>query len=193
MKLVFATHNANKVQEIRALLPEGIQILSLSDINYTENIDETADTLAGNAAIKAEKIAAHSGLPCFADDTGLFIPALHGAPGVYSARYAGEPANARNNVQKVLKELADKSDRSAYFETVIAFLHEGDTHYFKGRVNGKIVGEPKGSGGFGYDPIFQPDGYDQTFAEMSVENKNRISHRARAFQAFQAFLKALRQ
>lgn len=184
MTLVFATHNTHKVQEIKALLPEGIELLSLSDIDYFQSIDETADTLQGNATIKVEAISAHSGLPCFADDTGLFIAALQGAPGVYSARYAGEAVDASKNINKVLRELAGHPNRTAYFETVIAFHHQGATQHFSGRIYGQIVHGPRGSGGFGYDPIFLPDGYDQTFGEMPAETKNRISHRAQAFKAF---------
>ena len=188
-KLVFATNNAHKLEEIRAILGEKVEVLSLKDIQCDTDIPETADTLEGNAALKAEYIYRHYGLDCFADDTGLEVDALNGAPGVYSARYAGgEGHDSEANMRKLLSEMADKTDRRAQFRTVICLIEGGTEHLFEGVVKGEIIGEKRGSSGFGYDPVFMPEGYTETFAEMGSEEKNRISHRARAVQALCAYL-----
>jgi XTP/dITP diphosphohydrolase len=176
-QILFASSNANKIQEIKALLPQGIELLSLSDIGYNEEIPENELTIEGNAIAKACYLSNRLNIPCFADDTGLCIPALNGEPGVFSARYAGPQKNSSDNIQKVLEKLGENSNRDAYFETVIA-LHDGkQTWVFSGRVNGTITKQVKGDFGFGYDPIFTPNGYNKTFAELSFEEKNKISHR----------------
>ena len=162
------------------MLPEKYNLLSLEDIDCTEEIQETGATLEANALIKANYVFDHYNLPCFADDTGLLVDALNGEPGVYSARYAGDQKNADDNIKKLLQELKLHSIRSARFETVIALRMENSTQLFKGEVRGEITKDRRGSGGFGYDPVFLPEGYDQTFAEMTLEMKNRISHRALA-------------
>lgn len=188
-ELIFATHNQNKTEEIRAILPQ-YKVLSLADIKYTDEIDETGTTLRANALIKAQTIFDALGKPCFADDTGLEVHALGGAPGVYSARYAGVPSNAENNMAKLLQELAGAEDRSAAFKTVIAFIDEGGhPHFFEGTVEGDIVFEKAGDKGFGYDPLFRPAGYEQTFAEMTPIQKNEISHRSRAVALFVSYLR----
>ena len=178
--MVFATHNAHKLEEVRQLLPKKYILLSLEDIGCTEEIPETGATLEANALIKANYVFDHYKYPCFADDTGLLVDALNGVPGVYSARYAGPQKNAADNIHKLLRELQPYSDRSARFETVIALRTKEKTQLFKGEVHGEITDEIRGSGGFGYDPVFQPSGYSQTFAEMPLEMKNEISHRAMA-------------
>ncbi|MBD0776602.1 non-canonical purine NTP diphosphatase [Maribacter sp. ANRC-HE7] len=191
MKLVFATHNQNKVKEVQALLPKNISLLSLTDIGCNEEIPETGKTLKENAIIKADFVTKHFGLPCFADDTGLLVDALNGAPGVYSARYAGEQGNSDNNMDKLLSELKSKTHRSARFETVIALNLENSQHIFTGTVEGDIIDEKKGDKGFGYDPIFRPKNYSQTFAELPMDVKNKISHRGKAIQELLIFLKRL--
>ncbi|HJH61201.1 MAG TPA: non-canonical purine NTP diphosphatase [Bacteroidetes bacterium] len=178
-KLVFATHNAHKLQEIKALL-KNLEVISLTDIGCKEEIEETAETLEGNAKIKANYVTEHYHLDCFADDTGLEVEALNGAPGVYSARYAGENCSYQDNVNKLLSAMEGIENRKARFRTVIALNLEGHQYYFEGIVNGTIIKEGHGTGGFGYDPIFKPEGYEQTFAEMPLELKNRISHRGLA-------------
>ena len=184
MKIVFATNNAHKLSEIRAILGQQFEVLSLSDIGCHVDIPETADTFEGNALLKARYIYDHYHLSCFADDSGLEVDALGGAPGVFSARYAGEEHNSEANMQKLLTELEEKTNRNARFRTVIALLLiDGDNveqSLFEGIVEGTIIRERRGTGGFGYDPIFQPEGYDATFAELGNEVKNRISHRAKA-------------
>ena len=187
-EIVFATHNPNKLREIRQMLPPGLRVLSLDDIGCREPIAETADTLEGTARIKAAHVRDRYGYDCFADDTGLEVAALQGAPGVRSARFAGPGANSRKNTEKLLRQLKGVADRRARFRTVIALALEGSFYYFEGEVSGEITQAPTGSGGFGYDPVFQPSGYDCSFAEMPPEEKNRISHRGRAFRKFQAFL-----
>lgn len=189
MKLVFATHNTHKVRELRALIPDGITLLSLTDIQYEKPIAETALTLEGNALIKAQTIFEDKGIPSFADDTGLFVDALHGAPGVHSARYAGEQADAKSNIKKLLKALAEKRNRRAYFKTIIAFVDKTHIRYFEGRIDGQITTQPRGAEGFGYDPVFIPEGYELSFAELPPATKNEISHRARAFKSFNDYLK----
>lgn len=182
-KLVFATNNAHKLEEIRAILGDKVEILSLNDINCHADIPETADTLQGNAALKAQYIYENYGLDCFADDTGLEVEALNGAPGIYSARYAGgEGHDSEANMKKLLSEMQDKENRKARFRTVICLIEGGKEHFFEGIVNGSIIRERKGGAGFGYDPVFMPDGYSETFAEMGNDEKNKISHRARAVQ-----------
>lgn len=182
-KLVFATNNAHKLEEIRAILGDKVEILSLNDIDCHADIPETADTLQGNAALKAQYIYEYYGLDCFADDTGLEVEALNGAPGIYSARYAGgEGHDSEANMKKLLSEMQDKDNRKARFRTVICLIEGGKEHFFEGIVNGSIIRERKGGAGFGYDPVFMPDGYSETFAEMGNDEKNKISHRARAVQ-----------
>ena len=188
MKLVFASNNKNKIQEIQALVPNTIQIISLEDIGCTEDIPETADTIEGNAILKANYVTSNYGYDCFADDTGLEVEALNGAPGVYSARYAGEQKDANDNMDKLLSELKDKSNRKANFKTVIALNLNGKQNLFTGIINGKIIKEKIGTNGFGYDPIFVADGFDKTFAELSMEEKSTISHRGIAVKELILFL-----
>lgn len=188
-KLVFATNNAHKLEEIRAILDDKVEVLSLKDIQCDVDIPETADTLEGNAVLKAEYIYRHYGLDCFADDTGLEVEALNGAPGVYSARYAGgEGHDSEANMRKLLAEMEGKTNRKAQFRTAICLIEGGAEHLFEGVVKGEIIEEKRGASGFGYDPVFMPEGYTETFAEMGSEEKNRISHRARAVQALCAYL-----
>jgi XTP/dITP diphosphohydrolase len=188
MKIVFATNNPHKLEEIRKITDGTIEILSLSDIGCHEEIPETGATLEANALIKAQFVKERYGYDCFADDTGLEVDALGGAPGVYSSRYAGEACNPQENMDKLLRELNGKSDRSARFRTVIALLFDGETLFFEGEVAGRIIEERRGEGGFGYDPVFVPDGYNQTFAELGNDEKNRISHRAIATRKVVEFL-----
>lgn len=188
MKLVFATHNLNKLAEVQKMLPNSIQLLSLKDINCFEEIEETESTLEGNANLKAAYITQKFGFDCFADDTGLEVESLNGKPGVYSARFAGEPSNSENNVQKLLTELAKKTNRKAQFRTAVA-LHINDEKFlFEGICKGDILSKKQGEKGFGYDPIFKPAGFNNSFAEMSSEEKNKISHRGIAIQKLVAFL-----
>lgn len=187
-KLVFATNNAHKLSEVRAILAPQYEIISLAELNCFDDIPETADTLEGNALLKAQYIFDKFQVNCFADDTGLEVDALNGAPGVYSARYAGEDSNAKNNMEKLLSNLGDNPNRTAHFRTVITLIEEGEVHYFEGQIDGKIAYEPSGSAGFGYDPVFIPDGYTQSFAELGDEEKNKISHRALAVQELVAYL-----
>ncbi|MBO0341282.1 MAG: non-canonical purine NTP diphosphatase [Bacteroidota bacterium] len=189
MKLVFATHNDHKLKEVQQLLPENIELLSLKDIECFDEIPETGDTLEENAKIKADYVTRTYGLDCFSDDTGLLVDALDGAPGVYSARYAGGQKNASDNMAKLLSELEGTDVRSAHFKTVVHLNLQGVSFTFDGIVEGRITTEQHGEGGFGYDPIFKPDGYDQTFGELSSKTKNAISHRGRAIQKLVAFLK----
>ena len=182
MKLVFATHNPNKLKEVQLLLPETITLLSLNDINCRDEIPETADTLEENAWQKVNFIVQKYGYDCFADDTGLLVESLNGAPGVYSARYAGDQKDAGDNMDKLLRELKGKANRTAQFVTVIALHIKKEKQTFKGVVEGEIIHEKRGEGGFGYDPIFLPKGYNQTFAELPLQIKNEISHRGKAVQ-----------
>jgi len=177
MKLVFATNNKNKFDEIRYKIGDIVQLINLNDLGFNEEINETHMTLEENAAEKAFFIFERFKLNCFADDTGLEIKALSGNPGVFSARYAGDESCSENNIKRVLKELKEIRNREAQFRTVIALVENGKLITFEGRIRGKILEERKGSKGFGYDPIFRPDGFDKTFAEMSLEEKNIISHR----------------
>ena len=187
-KLVFATNNAHKLEEIASILGDKIELLSLKDIHCDADIPETADTLEGNAIQKAEYIHQHYGMDCFADDTGLEVEALNGAPGIYSARYAGEGHDSEANMKKLLENMQDKENRKAQFHTAICLIMDGETHLFEGIVKGEIIKEKKGGAGFGYDPIFVPEGYDLTFAELGNDIKNTISHRAKAVEKLCSFL-----
>ncbi len=189
MKLVFATHNENKLEEVKPLLPPHIELLSLSDIGCTEEIEETGNTLEENAYIKARYVKNTYGLNCFADDSGLEIDALDGAPGVISARYAGPQKDNEANIQKVWNKLNAQPNKAAQFRTVIAVCMDEMEWDCEGLVRGTLILEKRGQGGFGYDPIFIPEGYEQTFAELGSEVKNNISHRARATKAFLKRLK----
>ena len=189
MKLVFATNNRHKLQEVRDIVGDRVEVLSLADINCYDDIPETADTLQGNALIKARHIYDKYGLDCFADDTGLEVEALGGAPGVYSARYAGEECNSEANMRKLLESLTGKTNRNAQFRTVIALIIEGEERLFNGIVKGTIATEKKGDSGFGYDPVFVPEGHTESFAQMSSEMKNSMSHRFRATQQLGIYLK----
>jgi XTP/dITP diphosphohydrolase len=191
MRLVFATNNKHKLEEMRAILGGKVELLSLADIDCHDDIPETADTLEGNALIKARYIYDKYGCSCFADDTGLEVDALDGEPGVYSARYAGENNDSEANMRKLLQNLTGKSERSAQFRTVIALIIEGEEFLFDGIVRGRISEERMGSAGFGYDPIFVPDGYEESFAQMAAEQKNAISHRSRAASALNDYLETL--
>ncbi len=188
MQLVFATHNQNKFKEVQLLLPKHIELLSLTDINCHEDIPETAETIEENAILKAEYVKTHYGYDCFADDTGLEVKALDGAPGVYSARYAGETKSADANMQKLLQEMDRKEDRTARFKTAIALTMNKRQTMFLGICEGVITQSPRGEMGFGYDPIFQPKGFDKTFAEMSLTQKGEIGHRGKAMRELIAYL-----
>ena len=199
MKIVFATNNQHKLSEIRQILGGRVEVLSLNDIDCHEDIPETGNTLEANALQKAQYVYDHYHIDCFADDTGLEVEALNGAPGVYSARYAAmaptSPVSptalshdSEANMARLLRELGENNNRRARFRTVIALIQQGEIHEFEGIVNGEIIRERRGGEGFGYDPIFQPDGYDQTFAEMTAEEKNSISHRGRATAKLCEFL-----
>lgn len=187
-KLVFATNNIHKLEEVRAVVKDKFEILSLKDINCYEDIDEPGSTLEENALIKARYVKEKYGYDCFGDDTGLEVDFLNGAPGVYSARYAGGDHDSKANMRKLLKELNGISNRKAHFRTVIALIMDGEEHLFEGKINGSIITEEKGTAGFGYDPVFMPDGYTQTFAELGNDVKNIISHRALAVKKLCDFL-----
>ncbi len=189
MQLVFASNNKNKIKEIQLLVPSEIQILSLEEIGCNVDIPETADTIEGNAILKADFVTKNYGYPCFADDSGLEVDALNGAPGVYSARYAGEEKDDNKNIDKLLFELSEKSNRKANFKTVICLNLNGEQHLFTGIICGKIITERRGTNGFGYDPIFIADDYKKTFAELSLEEKSSISHRGKAVKQLIEFLK----
>ena len=188
-KLIVATNNTHKLEEISAILGEEMELLSLKDIQCNADIPETADTLEGNARQKAQYIYNNYGMNCFADDTGLEVEALNGAPGVFSARYAGDGHDSEANMQKLLQELEGKENRKAQFRTAICLIMEGQEYLFEGIVKGKIIEEKRGGAGFGYDPVFVPEGYDLTFAELGNDIKNTISHRARAVEKLCTFLK----
>ncbi len=188
MKLVFASNNKNKIKEIQLLVPASIEIVSLEDIGYTEDIPETADTIEENAILKANYVTEKYGLNCFADDTGLEVEALNGAPGVYSARYAGEPKDDNNNMNELLFQLEKETNRNANFKTVIALNLNGKQELFVGIIFGKITREKVGTNGFGYDPIFVAEGYEKTFAELDMEEKSNISHRGIAVKQLITFL-----
>jgi XTP/dITP diphosphohydrolase len=187
-QVVFATNNIHKLEEVREILGNKINLLSLKDIQCEEDIPETADTLEGNALLKARYVSEKYACDCFADDTGLEVSALNNAPGVYSARYAGEAKSSVANMQKVLSGLQGKSDRSARFRTIVALIIGGKEYLFEGIVAGTLIEEARGNAGFGYDPIFIPEGYKKTFAEMGADIKNKISHRAEAVKKLKQFL-----
>lgn len=190
MEIVFATHNPDKFREVQALVPSGYRLLDLGAIGFRQSIPETGTTLTENATLKAKAVHEFCGLPCFADDSGLEVDALGGAPGVYSAHYAGEAGSAAHNMAKLLHELRDQDQRSARFRTVISYVRSGRYQHFEAAVGGVILRAEQGIGGFGYDPIFMPSGYTCSFAQMTLEQKNRISHRALAFQKLIDFLRA---
>jgi XTP/dITP diphosphohydrolase len=189
MEIIFATNNDHKLHEVANLLKDKYQIMSLKEIGCYDDIPETANTLQGNALLKARYVYERFGKNCFADDTGLEVEALHNAPGVYSARYAGENHDAAANMRKLLAEMDGKQNRKARFRTVIALIQNGQEYLFEGEVKGMIIESPRGANGFGYDPIFVPEGYTNTFAELDLEVKNRISHRANAVKKLVTFLK----
>jgi XTP/dITP diphosphohydrolase len=189
MKLVFATNNLNKLKEVQEMLSNSIEILSLNDISCFDEVDETETTLEGNAKLKADYITHNFGYNCFADDTGLEVESLDGKPGVYSARFAGEPANAENNMQKLLTDLEFKENRKAQFKTAICLNLDGKQFFFEGICKGDILRKKQGDKGFGYDPIFKPEGFSKSFAIMNSREKNTISHRGVAIQKLVEFLK----
>lgn len=190
-KLVFATNNAHKLEEVAAILGDQVELLSLNDIGCQTDIPETAETLEGNALLKSSYIYKNYHLDCFADDTGLEVEALNGAPGVYSARYAGgEGHDAKANMLKLLHELDGKENRKAQFRTAISLILDGKEYLFEGVIKGEIIKEKRGDSGFGYDPVFMPEGYDRTFAELGNDIKNQISHRALAVQKLCEFLQS---
>ena len=191
MQIVFATNNINKIREVQALLPNSIQIISLESIGCLEDIPETADTIEGNAIQKANYITQKYGYDCFADDTGLEVEELNGEPGVFSARYAGIQRNADDNMNLLLEKLRNQTNRKAQFKTVIALNLKGKQHLFTGIAAGKITLEKIGNQGFGYDPIFQPEGFSETFAQLSLAQKGQISHRGKATQALITFLESI--
>lgn len=188
MELVFATNNKHKIREISDLLDDNFKILGLSDVNITEDIPEDAETLAENALFKAKYVHDRTGMNVFSDDTGLEVDALGGAPGVYSARYSGEGRSFDDNITKLLGEMGGAENRLARFRTVIALILDGSEYLFEGTVEGEITRERRGTGGFGYDPVFLAEGYDLTFAEIPLAEKNKISHRARAMRKLLEFL-----
>ena len=190
-KLVFATNNAHKLEEVAAILGDQVELLSLNDIGCKTDIPETAETLEGNALLKSSYIYKNYHLDCFADDTGLEVETLNGAPGVYSARYAGgEGHDAQANMLKLLHELDGKENRKAQFRTAISLILDGKEYLFEGVIKGEIIKEKRGDSGFGYDPVFMPEGYDRTFAELGNDIKNQISHRALAVQKLCEFLQS---
>ncbi len=188
-KIVFATNNANKLKEIKDIVEDRFEILSLNDINCHEEIEETGNTFQENALIKAKHVKLKYGYDCFADDSGLEVEALNGEPGIFSSRYAGENGNSTANINKLLTNLQGAENRKARFHTVIALILNGETYYFEGTVSGTIIDDKRGGNGFGYDPVFIPDGYQKTFAEIEEKEKNRISHRAKATEKLIQFLK----
>ncbi|MBT6082791.1 MAG: non-canonical purine NTP diphosphatase [Polaribacter sp.] len=193
MKLVFATNNPNKLKEVQEMLPNTIELLSLSDINCYDEIDETEMSLEGNATLKADYITQKYGYDCFADDTGLEVESLNGKPGVYSARFAGEPSNSENNMQKLLTDLKNKSNRNAQFRTAVSLNINDANFLFEGICKGAILEKKQGEKGFGYDPIFKPENHTNSFAEMSSEEKNIISHRGIAIKKLVSFLSSYKK
>jgi XTP/dITP diphosphohydrolase len=189
MQLCFATNNAHKLKEIKAILGDSFELKTLNEIGCEEELPETTDTIEGNSHQKAEYVWEHFHLNCFADDSGLEITALNGAPGVHSAYYSGT-RNHQQNIERVLNEMQDTADRSAQFKTVITLILDGQTQQFEGIIKGSLLTQPRGTEGFGYDPIFVPEGHDRTFAEMSLEEKGKLSHRARAFGKLIHFLQS---
>ena len=191
MRLCFATNNKHKLEEVQAMLPVGFSLLSLTELGCQQELPETSNTLEGNALQKARYINEHYGIDCFADDTGLEVEALDGAPGVYSARYAGPEKNDQANCLKLLQALKDQENKKARFRTVICLILNQEEHFFEGIINGKIISERRGQNGFGYDPVFIPDGMKETFAEMSSGQKNLYSHRAKAVNHLMDFLRTI--
>jgi XTP/dITP diphosphohydrolase len=191
MELIFATHNKNKVIEVKSLINQNINLLNLSDINFTDDINETATTLEGNALLKAQTIFSKTNFNCFADDSGLLVDALNGEPGVYSARYAGEQKNDEDNITKILSNLKGIENRKAQFKTVLTLIINGNEYLFEGTMHGTITHEKMGLNGFGYDPIFMPRGYSKTFAELTLEEKSKISHRALALNKMIGFINSI--
>jgi XTP/dITP diphosphohydrolase len=189
MKICFATNNTKKIEEVKAALGPGFELVSLQQIGCMEELPETGDTLDHNAFQKARFVKEHYGVDCFADDTGLEVDALDGDPGVYSGRFAGEPRSDERNISLLLEKMNGKTNRDARFRTVIALLWEGEEYSFEGIAKGEILQEKAGQGGFGYDPVFRPEGFDRTFAELTLSEKNAISHRGQAVKALVAFLK----
>ncbi len=187
-QLIFATHNAHKADEVKAIVGNLFEVKNLSDINFFDEIPETGNTFKENAFQKVKYLHDKLNCNCFADDSGLSVDALNGAPGILSARYAGEPSNSQRNTEKLLNTLKNISNRKAQFTCVIAVILDGQTHFFEGIIRGTITEYPQGEGGFGYDPVFIPDGYDKTFAELPADIKNKISHRAIALEKFKQFL-----
>ena len=193
-QIVFASNNAHKLRELREILGEGFEVLGLSDIDCHDDIPETADSFEGNALLKARYVKEHYGYDCIADDSGLEVDALGGAPGIYSARYAGSGHDSAANNARLLRELEGRDDRHARFRTAIALLMDGEApRYFNGTVEGEILTEPHGEGGFGYDPLFRPEGWDKTFAQATAAEKNAVSHRGRAVRLLAAYLDTLSQ
>ncbi len=190
MKICFATNNSKKLEEVKAALGADFEVVSLADIGCQEELPETGDTLQYNAFQKARYVQTHYGVDCFADDTGLEVEALDGAPGVYSGRFAGEPRSDERNLSLLLEKMAEKANRKASFRTVIALLMGSESHAFEGKVDGEILQHRSGEQGFGYDPVFRPEGYEKTFAELTLQEKNAISHRGRAVRKLADFLKA---
>lgn len=188
MKICFATNNAKKIEEVKAALGSDYEIVSLQEVGCMEELPETGDTLEHNAFQKARYVKDNYGVDCFADDTGLEVEALQGAPGVYSGRFAGEPRSDARNLELLLEKMSDQPNRAAQFRTVIALILEGEEHAFEGIAVGEIVGRRIGTGGFGYDPIFRPNGFEKTFAELSLEEKNKISHRGQAVKNLISYL-----
>lgn len=187
-KLCFATNNPHKLQEIQAILGDSFELLSLKDINCTEELPETGSTIEANSLEKAQYVYDHYQVDCFADDSGLEVDALNGEPGVDSAHYAGPQRSHADNINLLLQNLGNQTNRNARFKTVITLVQKGEVHQFEGIIDGKILTNKKGTEGFGYDPVFMPEGFDRTFAEMSLDEKGQISHRARAFQKLITFL-----
>jgi XTP/dITP diphosphohydrolase len=190
-QLLFVTHNAHKSEEVKAIVGNNFEVMNLSEINFFDEIPETGNTFKENALQKAKFLHDKLGCNCFADDTGLEVDALNGEPGVYSARYAGEPSNTQRNIEKLLENLKGKENRKAQFTTVIAVILNNEIYFFEGAISGQIIDNQRGEGGFGYDSVFIPDGYDKTFAELPAEVKNSISHRAVAMQKFKEFINNL--
>lgn len=187
-QLIFATHNAHKADEVKAIVGNLFEVKNLSDINFFDEIPETGNTFKENAFQKVKYLHDKLNCNCFADDSGLSVDALNGEPGIFSARYAGEPSNSQRNTEKLLDALKNISNRKAQFTCVIAVILDGQPHFFEGVIHGTITETPYGEGGFGYDPVFIPDGYDKTFAELPTDIKNKISHRAIALEKFKQFL-----
>ena len=193
MELIFASNNKGKIIEVQSLINNSIKIISLADAGITESIEEPFFTFRENAWAKADYVYRKTGLPCMAEDSGLVVPALGGAPGVLSARYAGEPSNDTLNNDKLLNAIDEMDSPKAYYQSVICFIFKGEAHYFEGKCKGRLTRHPRGEGGFGYDPLFIPDGYEHTFAELSLEEKNKISHRGTAMRQFIAYINQMEQ